>query len=101
MSTTSKPALTELAEQVQSMHADLQQILERAQPLLLRHLQSLEAHGDISEDSFVDFCEKDGYLAFAEALGNLQRVTRELDARAFVGLYTSPRDLLERPLLVS
>jgi hypothetical protein len=60
----------------------------------------LEAFADVSEDSFVDFCEKDGYLAFAEALGKLQSVTRELDARAFVGLYTSSRDLLGRPLLV-
>jgi hypothetical protein len=101
MSTSSQPALTELAEQLQSVRADLEKILVSAQPLLHRHLELLEAYVDVSEDVFVEACEKDGYLAFVEALGRLQGVARELDARAFVGRYTSYRDLLGRPLLVS
>lgn len=84
MSTTSKPALTELAEEIQSLHAALEQILERAQPVLHHHRDLLEAQFDASEDLFVDFCEKDGYLAFVEALGRLHHVARDLDARAFV-----------------
>ena len=101
MSTTPKPALTELAEQVQSVHAALEKILVSAQPLLYSHLKLLEAHVDDGYDMFVDVCEGDGYLAFAEAIGKLQSVARELDARAFVGRYTSSGDLLGRPLLVS
>jgi hypothetical protein len=101
MSTTPKPALTELAEQVQSIHADLEEVLQKAQSLLHQHLESLEASGDLDEDSFVDFCEKDGYLAFVEALGQLQSVIRELDAEAFVVRSTSSRELVGGPQRIS
>ena len=99
MSNTSKPALTELAEEIESLQTDLEKILVRAQPLLHRHRELLEAQRNVSEGLFVDFCEKDGYLAFAEALGRLRRVAHELDSRAFIGLHTSSRDLLGRPLI--
>jgi hypothetical protein len=101
MATGSKPELTELAEQIQSVHADLEKILVSAQPLLHRHLELLESYVDVSEDLFVDLCEKDGYLDYVEALGRLQSAARHLDALAFVGRYTSSRDLQERPLLMS
>ncbi len=100
MSTMSKPALTELAEEIQSVNADLEQILVRAEPLLHRHREWLHAQVDETEDLFVDFCEKDGYLAFVEALGRLQQVARELEARTFVGRNALPSDLLGRSLLM-
>ena len=55
----------------------------------------------MSEEFFVDLCEKDGYLAFADALARLRNVAGELDARAFVGRHTTSSDLLRRPLLAS
>ena len=100
MSTMSMPTLTELAEGIESVNTDLEEILERAQSLLHHHREWLHAQVDVTEDLFVDFCEKDGYLAFVEALGRLQHVARELDAGTFVGQNTSSCDLLGRPLLV-
>ena len=101
MPTTLKPQLTELAEKIQSLRADLEEILIGAQPLLHRHCELLESYADVSEEFFVDLCEKDGYLAFADALARLRNVAGELDARAFVGRHTTSSDLLRRPLLAS
>lgn len=101
MSTMSKPALTELADEIESVHSDLERILVKAQSLLQRHRAALEDQGDVDEELFVDFCEKDGYLAFAEALGRLQHVARELEARAFVGPRSPARDGVERPVIGS
>jgi hypothetical protein len=83
MSTMIKLALTDLAEGIESANADLAQILARAQPLLDDHREWLQAQANITEDLFVDFCEKDGYLAFVEALERLHHVARELDALTF------------------
>ena len=100
MSAMSMPTLIELAEEIQSANTCLEEILERARPLLQLHRQWLNAQDDVTEDLFVEFCEKDGYLDFVEALGRLEHVAREFDAGTFVGRNTSPRDKHGRPLLV-
>ena len=83
MSKISKLVLTDLAEDIQAVNTDLEKVLVKAQPLLEHHREWLHAQANITEELFVDFCEKDGYLAFAEALERLQHVARQLDVLTF------------------
>ena len=99
MADTTRPTLAELGESVHAVCAELETIFLTAQPLLHRHRELLQKYVEVSEELFVDVCERDGYLAFAEALGRLTRLAQELDARAFIGRNTSSGDLLNRPLI--
>ena len=83
MSKMSKLVLTDLADDIQSVNEDLEKVLVRAQPLLDHHREWLHEQPNVTEELFVDFCEKDGYLAFVEALDRLQHVARQLDVLTF------------------